>query len=65
MEKNISDSKKKYKKGMDLTALTIQCMVVEKIVLSKQMKEIQKQNLKSVKLIRWFQSFIIGIKVKL
>ena len=36
---------------MDLLALTIQCMVVKKIVLSQQMKKIRNQYLKRVRLI--------------
>ena len=38
-EKNLSGSIKRY---MNMLALTIQFMVVEKIVLSQQMKKIQK-----------------------
>ena len=49
---------------MNLLALTIQFMVAKNIVLSQQMKNIQKYYFKRLKLIRWLHSFITLIKVK-
>ena len=61
MKKNISGSKERY---IEFARINDPVMVGKKIVLSQQMKKIQKQQLKKVKLIRQFHSFITHINVK-